>query len=447
MSLFFLAMTELGSPVLWPAGDTHTVEYAELSPNVPAELVPLVPKLRRLAQLGDAMGSLQAADGSTADEEAARGIAAASAKLLNEIAAAEEISPETAETIRLRADALTNGTSRESVARREAALGDPQPLTVICGPMGTWRPKTRTPLHSVVAATRHEGGDRLIAETDAKSKTALAAVGEKLGLEGLDVKGVYPMQVCDLIACGGEANTFPKHFAYFLPEDEDVDDPDAEKKTILFRNAYALRHEKISRRLGEAMLVGPRPSEDVDPAEVLVMWLRGHDIAHAVTLPGDGRAGAEDLEEPEAFYALAEVIADTYGGLMSMTPEWLEAAGATREDVAAIVMAEMLHYVRRGPWLWGDAGAAFIELSFLEQGGYVTVDEEARIHFDTEGVVAGLEALAKALATEVIAAPDAATVERFLEQHSWEREGGAKRVLEALRGGAVGDVPTALAYA
>ena len=125
MSLFFLAMTEQGSPVLWPAGDTHTVEYAELSPNVPEELAPLVPKLRRLAQLGDAMGSLQAADGSTADEDAAREIAAASARLLNEIADADEVTPETAETMRLRADALTNGTSREAVARREAALARP----------------------------------------------------------------------------------------------------------------------------------------------------------------------------------------------------------------------------------------------------------------------------------------------------------------------------------
>ena len=440
-------MTEQGSPVLWPAGDTHTVEYAELSPNVPDELAPLVPKLRRLAQLGDAMNGLQAADGSAADEEAARGIAAASAKLLNEIAADDEVTPEAAETIRLRADALTNGTSREAVARREAALGDPQPLTVICGPMGTWRPKTRTPLHSVIAATRHEKGDRLISKTDAGAKAALAAVGERLGLEGLDVQGTYPMQICDLIACGGEANTFPKHFAYFLPEDEDVNDPDAEKKTILFRNAYALRYEKIGRRLGEAMLVGPRPSEDVDPAEVLVMWLRGHDIAHAVTLPGDGKVKPEDLKEPEAYYALDEAIADTFGGLMSMTPEWLEAAGATREDVAAIVMAEMLQYVRRGPWLWGDAGAAFIELSFLEQGGYVTVDEDAKIHFDTDGVQAGLEALAKALATEVIAAPDAASVEAFLERHSWERDSGARRVVDALRDGAAGNVPTALAYA
>lgn len=440
-------MTENGCPVLWPAGDTHTVEYAALEPSVPAELTPLVPKLRRLAQLGDAMGSLQAADGSTADEEAAREIAVASARLLNEIAAAEEVSPEAAETMRLRADALTNGTSREAVARREAGLADPQPLTVICGPMGTWRPKTRMPLHSVVAATRHEEGDRLIAGTDSKAEAALAAVGKRLGLEGLDVKSIYPLQVVDLIACGGEANTFPKHFAYFLPEDEDVDDPDAEKKTILFRNAYGLRYSRISRRLGEAMLVGPRPSEDADVASILVMWLRGHDIAHGVTLPGDGRVGAEDLEEPESFYALAEVIADTFGGLMALTPEWLEVAGASREDVAAIVMAEMLHYVRRGPWLWGDAGAAFIELSFLEQGGYVTVDEEARIHFDTEGVVAGLEALAKELATEVVVAPDAATVHRFLERHSWERDGGAPRVLEALRGGRVGDVPTALAYA
>ena len=77
----------------------------------------------------------------------------------------------------------------------------------------------------------------------------------------------------------------------------------------------------------------------------------------------------------------------------------------------------------------------------------MTVDEDARIHFDADGVQAGLEALAKALATEVIAAPDAASVEAFLERHSWKREGGAKRVLDALRDGAVGNVPTALAYA
>jgi hypothetical protein len=423
------------------------VEYADLSPEVPPELAPLLPKLRRLAQLGDAMGSLQAADGSTADERAAREIAASSARLLNEIAAADEVTPEAAATMRLRADALTNGTSREAVARREAALAEPQPLTVICGPMGTWRPKSRTPLHSVIAATRHAEGDRLIAAIDGRAEAALAAVGERLGLEGLGVAGVYPMQVCDLIACGGEANTFPKHFAYFLPEDEDVGDPAAEKKTILFRNAYRLRHERISRRLGEAMLVGPRPGEGADPAAILVMWLRGHDIAHGVTLPGDGRVKPEDLGEPESYYSLDEAIADSFGGLMAMTPEWLEAAGARRDDVAAIVMAEMLHYVRRGPWLWGDAGAAFIELSSFVQGGFVSVDEEARVHFEADGVQAGLEALAKALATEVIAAPDAASVEAFLARHSWERGGDARRVLDALRDGRVGEVPTALAYA
>jgi hypothetical protein len=438
--------TDVGAPILWPEGDTHTVEYAPLDPTVPEDLRTLVPAALRLAKLGDALRSLQATDGSPISADASQQLASSSARILHDLADAAPLPPETKNIIRLRADALTNGTEPGAVARREAELSAPQPLTVLCGPLCTWRQKSRVPLHGVVVATRHEAGDALMAEIDARAEQALATVEARLGLSGLGVAGVYPIQVVDLIACGGEANTFPKHFAYFLPEDEGITDRDTpNKKTILFRNGYQLRFTQISDRLAAALLDGPRVGEGVEVAPLLLSWLRGHDIAHGVTIPGMGKVGSPAVEH-ERWMALQEAISDVFGLLMALTPEWLELVDGSADDLAAIFMGELLHYLRRGPWLWGDAGAAHIELSFLEQGGYVTIDDEPRVHWSTEALIEGMDALAKELVAEVVTAPDAATVQRFLDRHPWDDDSGAARIVRALRT-QVAAVPTALAYA
>jgi hypothetical protein len=439
--------TDTGAPILWPEGDTHTVQYAPLEPAVPDDLRGVVPAALQLAKLGDALRSLQTKDGSMLATDASQQLADCSAQLLGEIAEAATLPGETKDIIRLRADALANGTKPEAVALREAEASGPQPLTVLCGPLCTWRQKSKVPLHGVVVATRHEASDELMAAIDAHAAQALATVEARLGLSGLGVAGVYPIQVVDLIACGGEANTFPKHFAYFLPEDEGIADRDTpNKKTILFRNGYRLRFTQISGRLADVLLDGPRVGEGVDVAPLLLSWLRGHDIAHGVTIPGMGKVGSPAVEH-ERWMALQEAISDVFGLLMAVTPEWLEllpAGGA--DDIAAIFMGELLHYLRRGPWLWGDAGAAFVELSFLEQGGYVEIDDDAVIHWSTDRLIEGMDALAKELVAEVVTAPDVETVYRFLDRHSFERDSGTARVVEALRT-RLASVPTALAYA
>jgi hypothetical protein len=434
-----------GAPILWPEQDTHTVEYAPLEPLVADELAPLVPAALQLAKLGDALRALQDRNGEPIAPAASQQLADSSAQLLEQLATASAIPDDDGELIRRRADALVNGTAPEAVALREAERAAPAPLTVICGPLCTWRQKSKVPLHGVVVATRHEQGDRLMAGIDASATQALATVEARLGLPGLGVAGVYPIQVVDLIACGGEANTFPKHFAYFLPEDEGITDRETpNKKTILFRNAYKLRFTQISERLGERLLDGPRVRE-TDPALLLLTWLRGHDIAHGLTAPGMGKVGSPEVGH-EPWMALQEAISDVFGLLMSVTPEWLELSGADAGELCAIFMGELLHYLRRGPWLWGDAGAAFCELSFLERGGYVVIDDDARIHWETDRLIAGMDALAQELIARVVTAPDAATVHAFLDEHSWERESGAARVVDALRT-QLASVPTALAYA
>jgi hypothetical protein len=439
-------MTSTDCPILWPEADTHVVEYAALEPTVPADLQGVVAPARQLAKLGDALRSLQTADGSPISAEASRELASSSARLMHDLAGSAQVPPEMAEIIRRRAEALVNGTPTEPIAREEAALTTPQPLTVLCGPLCTWRMKTKTALHAVIVATRHEASDRLMAGLDASSADALNRIGARLGLADLSVGGVYPIQVVDLIACGGEANAFPKHFGYFLPEDEGVvDRATRQKKTILFRNAYKLRYTRISDRIAESLLAGPRLGADADVARLLITWLRGHDIAHAVTLPGANRIGPEDVGH-EPYFALQEAISDVFGFLLAVSPEWLELLGQSADDVCAIFMGELLHYLRRGPWLWGDAYAAFLELSFLERHGFVTIDADARIHWETERLIAGMDALAATLAGDVVTAPDAAPVLALLDEHSWERNSGAVRVVEALRT-QLGAVPTALAYA
>ena len=246
------------APLIWPERDIHSLTCVDLDPQMPKSVEALLPQLRQLAALGDALRALQAIDGAFVDEQQARTLAKASAKLMEEIADSGAVSAEQVEMLRRRAGALAELRHDTAIAHDEAALSTPQTLTVIAGPMCTFRNKTRTPLHSVVACTAHQRGDELIAALDASSREALDEVNA-CAAPGRSVGGVFAMQVTDLITMGGEWNAFPKHFAYFLPEDEGAGYGEVFNKTILFRNVYGLRYEHISKPLGEALLKGHRP--------------------------------------------------------------------------------------------------------------------------------------------------------------------------------------------
>jgi len=435
----------LASQMLWPEDATHTIESVDLEPDVPAAIEPLVPRLRELAALGDALRSLQAIDGSMLLPDTARALAADSGQILRELADAEPVGVESAEIMRLRADALAQGTASEDAARREAALAEPQPLTVFCGPMMSWRAKSQAPLHTVVTATSHAAGDRLIADLDASLEEAMSAVREQLGLPELGAHALLPMHITDLIASGGEASSFPKHFAYFLPVDEAILDGDpALRKTILFRNVYDLRYERMSSRLAETLLEGPQLREEVPAIAPLLGWLRAHDIAHGLTLPGDEHEHVAGVG-PEPAMSLHEVIANVYGLMLAVTPPWLELQGAEASDVAAVYLAEMLQYMRRGPARWGDAGAAYMELNFLERNGFVDIDELGRVRWETSALLEGTAAHARVLADAIIAGDETRVVASFLDEYAWGEDTGAARTADSLMR-RLASVPTALAY-
>ena len=67
-----------------------------------------------------------------------------------------------------------------------------------------------------------------------------------------------PMNVTDLLISAGEAAGHPKHFAYFMPEDEGVDGlPLEEQRTLYMRNVHLARYSVITIPLAETLLDGP----------------------------------------------------------------------------------------------------------------------------------------------------------------------------------------------
>ncbi len=432
------------APLIWPERDIHSLTSVDLDPQLPKNVEALLPQLRQLAALGDALRALQTLDGSFVHEAHARTLAQGSAKLMEEIADSDAVSETQRDMLRRRAAALAELRHDTAISHDEAALTTPQNLTVIAGPMCTFRNKTRTPLHSVVACSAHEQGDRLIAALDASSGRVLQEVNGYCGTPDVTVGGIFAMQVTDLIAMGGESNAFPKHFAYFLPEDEGAGYGEVFNKTILFRNVYGLRYEHISKPLGNALLKGYRPNPSVDVRNVLITWMRGHDIAHAVTTPRVGRVEPQDVGH-EPWYALQEAIADAYGSAMAFTDTWLELAGCSLDDMVAVYLAEALHYLRRHPRNWGDAGAASVELSFLATHGAIDVHPDGTISWDTERVVEGVHRLCTTLERDVVSAPESSAVQRVLDTYGWREDSVLAPTLRKIRD-ELGGVPTSLAY-
>jgi len=439
------ARTEAIVP-FWPPWDVHHVTQGSATRSLPSKVASVSSGVRQLAALADAARALQTLDARFIHHDGAAALLAASAETLAAIAEADIVSSESREIMRLRAEALSRGSGYEQAAVREAELTTSQPLTVICGPMCTWRLKSRRPLHSLIASVGHAEGSCLVETIDRALEPALTVMRHDLGIAELSARPACAMVVDDLMACGGEANAFPKHFAYFLPEDEGVQGADS-NKTLVFANVYQERYDLISAPLGRALL-DPEPlPQGAGAVQILLAWFRGHDIGHSVELPETSYDRWAKPLGHERFMMLQETLADVYGFLLALTPEWRQAGGYSTEGLCGVFLAEMLHYLRRGPWLYGDAGAAYLELSYLIQHRYVSLAPGGeRIRWEPEALCDGMQALAGTLARELLAARDSSEPAGFIQQYGWEgRNFDAHSVVGALRR-ALGHVPTALAY-
>ena len=349
----------------WPQRDSHTVLSVALPAATPCSSSRAANSLRRAAQIAEIIREFQdlPADGGNGQPKEVLGLRHAAAAAMEEGADALDCEA-SATCLRLRAEVLRGDCSSELI---EQCIGlDETKLISLNGGLQTWHNKSRDVYHSAFFAAVDPRYDRLVAtlddQLDAVTRYLQTAVHP-----GLIVKTPPRFKVGDLIFCGGEANRYPKHFAYFLPEDEGIKHA-RQKKTVVFRNVYAAMYHGISEpfALSALQIEG---AELQTPDEVtedhLVCWLRGHDIGHGVRLP---ETNFRVLRQQGlwASMMLQEVLADLFGLMMVIGGPWSKTANLRSDVAVRVFVTEMLRYLRRGEAHFPDAEAAFIEFSFLE---------------------------------------------------------------------------------
>jgi hypothetical protein len=429
------------SRLFWPANRAHRVVPTVLhSQDVPDVVEGLLGELHDLAALADTIACLEGRNGQATLSSAAGAARAEAAALLTSIA--ERLPGPESEVAAMRAAGITGG-DQEAAARRQAEI-DERDLVLLCGPTSTWRRKSSRTYFGAMASVPRAPENALIDRADALIDSVVEFMAETLSRPEITYRPMPGFRVADLLCCGGEPDGFPKHFAYFLPEDEGISMA-TPAKTVVYGNVYTTHHELISRALAERVLDPSAAFWPEDPLGALLLWFRGHDVGHQLRLPQTAWRELHAVGR-ETSIGLQEALADVIGYLAVTGGPWQSEFEIDRTVAGSLFLTEMLRYIQRGRGLFPDSDAAFLELGYLADHGYVEVDDSSgQIAWEPDSLHAGVSALAREL-TGALLDTDVARTQALLAAHlpdddSWELAEWWARFNEL-----TADVPTTLAY-
>lgn len=321
--------------------------------------------------------------------------------------------PDTRKALLLRAEVLSDFAMASSLLPLIAGL-DEQELVLAIGPMSTWVGKSKTQHYSAWFGLPNYGLQEVSDIVDDLFAENLVWLQQNIN-PGLRTLPGCRYKIVDLFAIAGEANSYPKHFAYFFPEDEGIKYA-PQKRTVVFANTYLNLFERFSR--SQANLLGWRSDSLADNdvcARHLIAWFRGHDLGHSVVL-AQTAFGKLSKEDRWGSMVVQEALADVFGLLMCLTASSRRALQLDQTLQLKIFLLEMLRYLRRGPCDYPDAGAAYIQLKWMMECQCIKWHET---HFvvDLSSVVSSIKDLATEM-THSILLGNMTDAMQFLHQYS-----------------------------
>lgn len=282
--------------------------------------------------------------------------------------------PDTRRGLFLRAEVLADDSCGKTVLPQIAGLNEQQ-LVLGIGNTSTWVGKSKQSFYSSwfgepapMLQEISDVMDDLFPESLLYLQKEIA--GDLLAMPGCAYK------IINLFGIAGEANTYPKHFAYFFPEDEGLKYSPV-KRTVVFANTYLQLFELFSRT--EAAKMG-WPEDRLPDSRVcqryLIAWFRGHDLGHSLVRNENVFPKLSKIDRWGSMM-VQEALADQFGLLMCLTPEVADGLQLDRTVLARIYFLEMLRYLRRGPSSYPDAGAAWIQFNYLREHGCIELTADS----------------------------------------------------------------------
>lgn len=395
--------------IFWPPRRQHVIRTVELP--VPGTLPPaLIEQIGNILMQVDALRSVQScSDPEKRVENAlkksiASHLAAVSAHLQD---------VDSNQAVGFIAEGLMGGEAFATMSQALAGL-DEQELVCHVGPLSTWLGKSRAMFYSAFFGTPNRSLQRVSDCVDEHFSEALERLASTLGAP-LQALPHCAYKIVDLFGIAGEANYFPKHFAYFMPEDQGVKYSPV-KRTIVFSNTYRNLYDKIA--LEQAPLFNWRAADLPAPDEVeryLITWFRGHDLGHSIVL-AQTRFGQLSKHDRWGSMVIQEALADVFGFLLSVDERIASSLALEPAKLIRMYVLELFRYLRRGPRQFPDAGSAYIQLRLLQDAGVIGGTPSSGLTVDTDGFVVAIRAIAQSLISAALT-DDLQQFERFIGQY------------------------------
>ena len=398
--------------IFWPPRSQHVVRTVELpAPTLHPALITII---RKILLRVDALRSVQAC--SDPDSHVVNDLKKSIASHLSEISAQLQ-DPASRQAIGFTAEGLMGSAQFSDMSQAIAAL-DERELVCHVGDLTTWLGKSRDTFCSAFFGTPNLALQRVSDCVDEHFPGALQRLAVDMNAP------IYALPHCaykiiDLFAIAGEANYFPKHFAYFMPEDQGVKYSPV-KRTLVFANTYRNLYEKIA--LQQAPLFGWKPSDlpaASDLQRYLITWFRGHDLGHSIVLQ-ETSFGQLSKHDRWGSMVVQEALADVFGFQLSLDASIADSLHLQPAKMVRLYTLELLRYLRRGPRQFPDAGSAYIQLRMLHDAGAITRTGDQAWSVDTDLFIKAMGSISQALINASLTG-ELSRFESFIGQYSPHR--------------------------
>lgn len=147
----------------------------------------------------------------------------------------------------------------------------------------------------------------------------------------------------------------------------------------VFTNLYSARFKALTREIAKKHLLNSASLEglsDSEISELLLIWLRGHDVGHFI---GDDNLGKKLSQFDKDYMILHELKSD----IIALSSFKLYRNDLLKDGLAeriyTLTVAEMLRYMRRGHILkYPDSASAYLAWCYFEQAGAIIYDSDTK---------------------------------------------------------------------
>ncbi len=284
--------------------------------------------------------------------------------------------------------------------------------------------------------------DDLIKEYDNKFRVCLKKLPFKnVADEFPDKLGFPDMRCIDVFALAGELNQKHKPICVFFSGTDNAN-TSALTKLIVFINLYILRFQCITMAIAKQLLDGYSVIEGLEYkqiGELLLIWLRGHDIGHFC---GEDNLGKVMTQHEREYLILHELKSDliSLNIMRYLTDSLLE--GESLLKAYLVCIAEMLRYIRRGRFYnYPDSASAFLTYSYFKEHGSIVFNAKSnKFEIDTKKLETDIEEMTFTL-LELFAAGDASRAGQFINRWGDLSALGQRKLPDELASLEADDIP------